>query len=57
MTLYCEKCKKDTLHRNVTEESFPGDPFTYKVCDDCEEIYLPLFGLNNEDKKKKQVQG
>ena len=50
MILNCTRCKKDTLHRSVTEESYPSDPFTYKVCNDCGEIYLPLFGYKKEDK-------
>ena len=51
MLLNCKRCKKDTLHRSKTESGFPGDSFVYKVCNDCGEIYLPLFGYKERDKK------
>jgi len=43
MTLHCERCKKNTLHRKVTEVSQPNDPFTYLACYDCGEIHPQSF--------------
>ena len=51
MLLTCERCKKKTLHRSIEDRIGDNEPFKYRACYDCGDIYLPLFGYKERDKK------